>query len=66
MENSNQGVRHYHPIELSNDQRLEAASMMDQLRDAGLVPDNINLGRFITTCYFRGLNEYRKELYRHD
>jgi hypothetical protein len=66
MEDHNKAVRHYHPIELDNAQRLEAASMMDQLRDAGIVPDNINLGRFITVCYFRGLNEYRKDLFRND
>lgn len=66
MEDLAKDVRHYHPIELTNTQRLEAASMMDQLRDAGIVPTNINLGRFITGCYFRGLNEYRKDLFRHD
>jgi len=66
MDNQHKPVRHYHPIELDNNQRLEAASMMDQLRDAGIVPENINLGKFITACYFRGLNEYRKELVRDD
>jgi hypothetical protein len=66
MEDPTKNVRHYHPIELTNNQRLEAASMMDQLRDANLLPNNINLGRFITDCYFRGLNEYRKELLRED
>lgn len=66
MEDKHKPVRHYHPIELDNNQRLEAASMMDQLREAGIVPGNINLGKFITACYFRGLNEYRKELFRND
>lgn len=66
MEDPAKNIRHYHPIELTNNQRLEAAAMMDQLRDAGILPDNINLGRFITDCYFRGLYEYRKELVRRD
>jgi hypothetical protein len=66
MEDYGKTVRHYHPIELTNTQRLETSAMMDQLRDAGILPPNTNLGRFIADCYYRGLNEYRKDLFRRD
>jgi hypothetical protein len=62
MEDLNKNIRHYHPIELTNIQRLETAALMDQLRDVGILPKNINLGRFINECYSRGLNDYRKDL----
>lgn len=62
MEDLNKSIRHYHPIELTNTQRLETASMMDQLKDAGLIPNKTNLGQFINECYSRGLNDYRKDL----
>jgi hypothetical protein len=58
--------RHFFSIEMNNAERLETAAMMDSLRDAGIVPKNINLGQFIRECFARGLNDYRKELVRHD
>lgn len=62
----NKATRHFFSIEMTNEERLEAASLMDAVRDVGLVPANTNLGRFIKDCFYRGLNEYRKELVRHD
>ena len=58
--------RHFFSIEMNNSERLETAAMMDSLREAGIVPKNINLGQFIRECFARGLNDYRKELVRHD
>lgn len=63
---SDNNIRHYHPVEMNNEQRLEASELMASLKEAGLLNGNTNLGQFVTTCFFRGLNEYRKELLRHD
>lgn len=63
---ANSTVKHYHPVELTNEQRLEASELMTALKDAGFVDGRENLGQFVTNCFFRGLNEYRKELMRHD
>ncbi len=62
----NQATRHFYSIELTNAERLDASALMDALRDAGLVPVNTNLGHFIKECFARGLNDYRKDLVRHD
>lgn len=59
-------TRHYHPVELNNEQRLEVAELLSNLKEAGLAPWNQNLGQFITVCFFRGLNDYRKDVYRND
>jgi hypothetical protein len=53
-------------VELTNAERLDASALMDSLRDAGVVPMNTNLGQFIKECFARGLNDYRKDLVRHD
>jgi hypothetical protein len=62
----NKATRHFYSIELNNEERLDAAALMDSLRDAGIVPANTNLGHFIKECFARGLNDYRKDLVRHD
>jgi hypothetical protein len=62
----NQATRHFYSVELTNAERLDASALMDSLRDAGVVPMNTNLGHFIKECFARGLNDYRKDLVRHD
>lgn len=62
----NEATRHFYSIELTNAERLDASSLMDSLRDAGIVSMNMNLGHFIKECFARGLNDYRKDLVRHD
>jgi len=62
----NKSTRHFFSIEMTNEERLEASACMDSARDAGLISANTNLGRFITDCFYRGFNEYRKDLVRHD
>lgn len=59
-------VRHYQPIEMTNSQRLEIAELMTRLKDVNVIPVNMNLGQFVTDCFMRGFNEYRKELNRND
>lgn len=66
MESQDNKIKHYQPIEMSNGDRLDAANMMDKLKDLGIIKQNSNLGQFITLCYIRGLNEYRKDLLRRD
>jgi hypothetical protein len=62
----NNTTRHYHPVELTNEERLQASELMTSLKDAGMLNERENLGQFVTDCFFRGLNEYRKDLMRHD
>ncbi|NBR23509.1 MAG: hypothetical protein EBU08_07005 [Micrococcales bacterium] len=62
MEDSSGNTKHFQAIELTNQQRLEVAALMDQLREDGALPKNINMGQFINLCYLRGLNDYRKDL----
>lgn len=62
----NKATRHFFSIEMTNEERLEASALMDSLRDTGMVPTNTNLGRFIKDCFYRGFNEYRKDLVRND
>ncbi len=59
-------VRHYQPIEMTNSQRLEIAELMNRLKDVGIIPVKMNLGQFVTDCFMRGFNEYRKEVNRID
>lgn len=62
----NKATRHFFNIEMTNEERLETAALMDAVRDIGLIPVDSNLGRFIKDCFYRGLNEYRKDLVRQD
>lgn len=62
----NKATRHFLSIELTNDERLETAALMDSLKDAGMLNVKINMGQFIKECFARGLNDYRKDLVRHD
>ena len=35
---------------------------MHHLKEAGLLMDKENIGMFMTTCFYRGLMEYKKDL----
>lgn len=59
-------TRYFLPIEMTNEERLEIASLMDALKDANLISQNLNFGQFVAECYARGKNEYMKDLYRKD
>lgn len=49
-------------LELTSGQRLEVAELMADLKEAGLLMDKENMGMFMTTCFYRGFMEYRKDL----
>lgn len=49
-------------LELTSDQCLEVAELMADLKEAGLLMDKENMGMFMTTCFYRGFMEYRKDL----
>ncbi len=66
VESHDCNIKYYQPIEMSNSDRLDAANMMDKLKDLGIIKKNLNLGQFATLCYARGLNEYRKDIVRKD
>jgi hypothetical protein len=61
MDDSKGQTKYFQPIEFTNQQRLEIASMMDQLKEDGVLPGNTNMGAFVNLCYLRGLNEYKKD-----
>ena len=48
--------------ELTSAQRLEVSELMADLKEAGLLMDKENMGMFMTTCFYRGFMEYRKDL----
>jgi hypothetical protein len=58
---SNQAKQTY-GLELTSEQRLEVAELMADLKEAGLLMDKENIGMFMTTCFYRGFMEYRKDL----
>ena len=52
-------------LELTSEQCLEVADLMEHLKEAGLLMDKENMGMFMATCFYRGLMEYKKDL-KHD
>ena len=62
----NQATRHFFSVELSNSERLETASLMNSLKDEGLLNPAMNMGQFMRECFARGFNDYRKDLVRND
>lgn len=62
MDDADNAAKHYHPVELTNAMRLEIAALMGQLKEDRVIPANMNMGQFISLCYLRGLNDYRKDL----
>lgn len=59
-------TRYFQPIEMSNEDRLETAALMEHLKEENMLPSGTNLGQFVTECFIRGRNEYMKDLYRRD
>jgi hypothetical protein len=57
-------TKHIYAIEMTNAQRLEMAELHTQLREDGVLPINSNLGMFMKDAFYRGLNEYRKDLHK--
>ena len=55
-------IKQIYGLELTSDQRLEIAELMADLKEAGLLMDKENMGMFMTTCFYRGCIEYRKDL----
>ena len=55
-------AKHLYGLELTHAQCLEVAELMDNLKEAGLLMDKENMGMCMSTCFYRGLMEYRKEL----
>lgn len=63
---SHNTTRYFQPIEMSNEDRLETSALMENLKEENIIPENLNLGQFVTECFIRGRNEYMKDLYRRD
>jgi len=58
---SNQ-TKQLYGLELTDTQCLEVTELMQHLKEAGLLMDKENMGMFMTTCFYRGLMEYKKDL----
>jgi len=56
---------HLYGLELTDSQCLEVSDLLANLKEAGLLMDKENMGMFMTTCFYRGLMEYKKDL-KHD
>ena len=39
---------------------------MSELKKAGSIAENMNLGQFVTDCFLCGFYDYKKELHRMD
>jgi hypothetical protein len=55
-------TKHLYGLELTDEQCLEVSDLMTHLKEAGLLMDKENMGMFMTTCFYRGLMEYKKDL----
>jgi len=53
-------------LTLTDDQRLDIASLLTTLKGMGIVRNETDFQRFISGCFFRGLYEYKKDLSRND
>lgn len=59
-------TKYIYSMEFSNAQRLEVSELHMSLKEAGLLPTNSNMGMFMRDIFYRGFNEYRKELVKDD
>lgn len=57
--------KHLFGLELTVSQCAEVSELIEDLKEAGLLMDKENMGMFMTTCFYRGLTEYKKDL-KHD
>jgi hypothetical protein len=55
-------TKQYYGLELTDAQRLEVSDLLQELKEAGLLMDQENMGMFMATCFYRGFNEYKKDL----
>jgi hypothetical protein len=53
-------------LTLTDDQRLQVASLLTTLKGLGIVREETDFQRFVSGCFFRGLYEYKKDLVRND
>lgn len=53
-------------LTLTDDQRLDIASLLATLKGLGIVRDETDFRRFVNGCFYRGLYEYKKDLSRND
>jgi len=59
-------TKYIYSMEFSNAQRLEVSELHMALKEAGLRASNSNIGMFMRDIFYRGFNEYRKELVKDD
>jgi hypothetical protein len=51
---------------LSDNQRLEIASLLTTLKGVGIVRNETEFQNFVAGCFYRGMWEYQKDLVRND
>ena len=54
--------KHIYGLELTDSQLLEISELMHHLKEVGLLMDKENIGMFMTTCFYRGFMEYKKDV----
>lgn len=55
-------IKYYFPVEVSESEVIDMSNIMQSLKSTKSIPNNANLGMFVTNCFRRGLNEYMKEI----
>lgn len=55
-------TKHMYAIELTSEELYELGDLMVELRNAGLIPGNINLGIFMKDAFNRGISSYKADL----
>lgn len=53
-------------LTLSDDQRLDIASLLTTLKSLGVVRNETDFRGFILGCFYRGLYDYKRDLTRID
>ena len=49
-------------IELTTEEHFRLGEILSELKDALLIPDNTNLGMFMKEAFYRGIDDYQKDL----
>ena len=55
-----------HPMTNKSSERVEILSVLENLKEAHVVPRNMSTGEFMIECMTRGLNDFRKDLVVYD
>jgi len=49
-------------IELNNEEHFKLGEILNELKNAMLIPSNTNLGMFMKEAFYRGVDDYQEDL----